>query len=193
MSERVYGSIRDTYCYEGSKVLKNKIGIRDQNALNDAERQLTSLRFEEPLPRGRFDVKHYCAIHHHLFQDIFAWAGEFRTIRIAKGSSMFCYPEFIANEMQVLFARMQSDILGTNLQRQEFAERAANFLAELNAIHPFREGNGRSQLTLLTLLAEQTGHPLKLKTFDPDGFLEAMIASFNGDISSLVLEILGRR
>ncbi len=191
MNERVYGSIKDPYCYVGSTVLKNKLNITDQPTLNEAERRLTSLRFEEPLAQGSFDVAHYCSIHHHLFQDIFPWAGEFRTIRIAKGKSMFCYPEFIAGEIKTLFSSLQVDIFEASLNRSLFAEKAANFLAELNAIHPFREGNGRTQLAFLTILAEHSGHPLNLKTFNPERLLAAMIASFQGDTSDLVTEIIG--
>jgi cell filamentation protein len=191
MTDRGYGAINDPYCYEGSTVLKNKLNIRDQERLAAAERQLTGLRFDEALPSGAFDVSHYCAIHNHLFQDIFAWAGEFRTVRISKGASMFCYPEFIAPEMQTLFIQLKSNIIAASLDRQEFANRAAIFLADLNAIHPFREGNGRTQLAFLTILSEQAGHPLNLQTFNPERLLAAMIASFNGDVTALAAEIMG--
>jgi cell filamentation protein len=68
-----------------------------------------------------------------------------------------------------------------NLDAQTFSRKAAHFLAELNAIHAFREGNGRSQLTFFALLADNAGHPLKIDKMDPDEMLAAMIASFNGD------------
>jgi cell filamentation protein len=191
MTESVYGSIKDPYCYKRSAVLKNKLSIRVQSELNEAERRLTSLRFEQPLPHGKFDVSHYCSIHQYLFQDIFAWAGQFRTIRISKGNSMFCYPEFIATEMENLFAQLHSSILGATIDRRGFAIKAANFLSDLNAIHPFREGNGRTQLAFLTVLSEQAGHPLNLKTFNPERLLTAMIASFDGDAEDLAAEING--
>jgi cell filamentation protein len=63
---------------------------------------------------------------------------------------------------------------------QAFAKQAAHFLAELNAIHPFREGNGRTQLTFLTLLAERAGHPLALWKMNPERIMKAVIASFGG-------------
>jgi cell filamentation protein len=71
----------------------------------------------------------------------------------------------------------------------EFARGAATFLAELNAIHPFREGNGRTQLTYLTLLAEKAGHPLDLDRLDPDAILQATIDGFNGSELALAHEI----
>ena len=64
---------------------------------------ITAQRGEEPLPRGRLGYAHYRAIHHHLFQDVFEWAGEAATGRVAKGDSMFCYPEHIDAEMRKLF------------------------------------------------------------------------------------------
>ncbi|MDE2446729.1 MAG: Fic family protein [Alphaproteobacteria bacterium] len=193
MTDHKYGVANDPYCYPSSTVLKNKLNIRSQLKLDAAERQLTGIRFEEALPRGTFDVAHYGSIHRHLFQDIFAWAGEFREIRIDKDASMFCYPEFIAREMDSLFMRLKPDVIETTLPRQDFAKKASLFLADLNAIHPFREGNGRTQLAFLKLLSEQVGHPLNLKTFSPERLLAAMIASFRGDVAALEVEILGEQ
>lgn len=192
MTDRDYRAFNDPYCYDGSTVLKNKLNIRDQGKFDVAERQFTSLRFDEPLPKGAFNVSHFCAIHHHLFQDMFGWAGQFRTVRISRSNSMFCYPEFITSEMESLFTQLEPNVLHSPLNRQEFAERAANFLANLNAIHPFREGNGRTQLAFLTILSEQAGHPLNLRTFNPERLLSAMIASFKGDVDALALEIMGK-
>jgi cell filamentation protein len=104
---------------------------------------------------------------------------------------MFCYPEFISTEMQNLFTQLKANLLAAVLDRQDFANRAANFLADLNAIHPFREGNGRTQLAFLTILSEQAGHPLNLQTFNPERLLAAMIASFKGDVTALASEIMG--
>ena len=104
---------------------------------------------------------------------------------------MFCYPEFIAPEMDRVFGLLHKNILVDVLDRQTFSIRAAEFLSELNAIHPLREGNGRTQLSFLTLLTEHAGHSLNLSTFEPERLLEAMIASFDGDTSGLVREILG--
>jgi cell filamentation protein, protein adenylyltransferase len=116
-----------------------------------------------------------------LFQDVYDWAGKIRTVRISKGGSMFCYPESIDREMSKLFGALarQKQFKGTTAD--EFVTRTAHFLAELNAIHPFREGNGRTQLTFLTLLAETAGHPLAMDRLEPDKVMQAMIKSFGGD------------
>jgi len=166
-------------------VLKNKLGLRDQGQLSAFEALSVAVRAEEPLPVGRFSAAHYCAVHRHLFQDVYGWAGRYRTVRMTKDRSPFCYPENIAGEMRALFARLRDADLLRGREAKAFAEEAAAFLAYLNAIHPFREGNGRTQLTFTALLAAQAGHPLDLSRLEPASFLQAMIASFFGDEAPL--------
>jgi cell filamentation protein len=83
MTHGGYDAFDDPYCYKGTFVLKNKAGLRDIDALRDFELEMSSLRAEEPLPTGRFDPAHYKAVHHHLFQDVYRWAGRYRTVRTA--------------------------------------------------------------------------------------------------------------
>ena len=185
----MYEAEQDTYCYVGTTVLKNKAGLRDQGALNDFETAMTFARAEEPLPVGRLSVTHYCRIHHHLFQDVYRWAGKYRTVRLSKAGSMFCYPEHIDREMTRLFGELKDEGFLRELEPDQFASGAAHFLSELNAIHPFREGNGRTQSTFLALVADQAGHPMDLDRLDPDAMLAAMIAGFNTDEESLAAVI----
>lgn len=177
----MYDAVEDPYCYPGTTVLKNKLNIRTQQELDAFEAEITAQRAEEPLPVGRLTYSHYLAIHRHLFQDVYAWAGKIRTVRISKGGSMFCYPESIDREMSKLFRELldQNHLRGTPLD--EFAGKAAHFLAELNAIQPFREGNGRAQLTFLALLGENAAHPLAMEHLVPEQVLQAMVGSFGGD------------
>jgi cell filamentation protein len=177
----MYDAAADPYCYPGTAVLKNIPDIRNQAALYEFEAAITAQRADEPLPAGRLGVAHYRAIHHHLFQDVYAWAGRFRTVRISKDGSAFCYPENIYREMKLLFKSLKDKHFLRDLPRERFATEAAKFLSTLNAIHPFREGNGRTQTTFLALLANRAGHPLNLDKLRPVAFLEAMIASFKGD------------
>lgn len=181
----MYESGPDPYCYPGTNVLRNRLGLRDQAQLDDFEALVTVQRSEEPLPGGRLGYAHYRAIHKHLFQDVFAWAGEVRTVRISKGLSVFCYPEHITGEMQKLFERLRAAKFLKGLSVEEFARQSAHVLAELNAIHPFREGNGRTQLVYLTLLADRAGHPLMLARMDPKSMFAATIMSFDGDETPL--------
>jgi cell filamentation protein len=155
--------------------------LRDAAELDAFEALSVAVRSEEPLPAGRFSATHYCAVHRHLFQDVYGWAGRYRTVRMSKDRSPFCFPENIAREMRGLFGRLQDADCLRGREKDGFTEGAARFLTYLNAIHPFREGNGRTQLTFTTLLAAKAGHPFELSRLDPEGFLQAMIASFFGD------------
>jgi cell filamentation protein len=181
----MYDAVTDDHCYPGTTVLKNKLDIRDADELAAFEAEVSDARADEELPPGDLDFKHFRAIHRHLFQDVYDWAGEVRTVRISKDSSMFCYPENIESEAKKLFMQLEQDNFLKDLPPKEFAERSAPFLAYLNAIHAFREGNGRTQLSFFLLLADQAGYTIELGRLDPDVFLDAMIASFKGDEAPL--------
>lgn len=180
----------DAYCYKGTTVLKNKAGLRRQDDLDRFEAIMTAQRFEEPVPSGRFGAAHYRALHRHIFQDVYTWAGRLRTVRIIKGESAFCYPEHIPGQLQQLFAELKRADGLRGLEANAFAERAAAFLATLNAIHAFRDGNGRAQTAFLVLLAYKAGHPLDMGRFRPGAFRDGMIASFYGREERLRAEIL---
>jgi cell filamentation protein len=176
----MYDAIDDPYTYENSTVLVNKLGLRSQSELDAFEAEISNARADEPLPEGALDFTHYKAVHHHLFQDVYEWAGQVRTVRLSKGGNPFCYPENIENQAAQLFGELRAANHLRDLDTAEFTRKVAHFLAELNAIHAFREGNGRSQLTFLALLADHAGHPLNLGKLAPDTMLAAMIASFDG-------------
>jgi cell filamentation protein len=185
----MYEAAKDPGCYPGSTVLRNIPDLRSQDELDRFEAAATTQRADEPLPAGRLSVSHYYAIHRHLFQDVFAWAGRPRTLRLGKSGSAFCYPEHIEREMRALFAGLKAGCYLRGLPPDRFAGEAATFLATLNAIHPFREGNGRTQMTFLALLADQAGHPLDLERLEPEPFLGAMVASFRGKTIDLAAHI----
>lgn len=187
----MYQAEPDPYCYPDTQVLRNKAGLTDADALEQFETAMTFARSEEPLPAGRLSITHYCAIHHHLFQDVYDWVGKLRTVRLTKGASTFCYPENIAREMRELFSWLRKRRYLRGLRPADFSRDAAHFLAELNAIHPFREGNGRTQLTFLALVANRADHPLDLDQLDPDAMLDAMIRSFNSNEAPLAAAIEG--
>lgn len=176
----LYDAFDDPNCYEGTTVLKNKLDLRTQDELTDFEHAIVSQRAEEPLPAGDLDQQHYCAIHRHLYQDVYDWAGELRTVRTAKGGNPFCYPEHMEAQLKKLFGEFAAAKQFRELDADEFAKAAAHFLAELNVIHPFRDGNGRTQLTFLKLIATAAGHNIDFNRLDAPAMLQAMIASFGG-------------
>lgn len=186
-----YRAVPDPYCYSGTTILRNRPGIRDQAALDRYEAFATADRAATPFPSGRLSVQHYRAVHHHLFQDVYRWAGRFRTIRMSKGGNMFCYPEHIAREMKRLFADLAESGFMSGLSADAFAGKAAHFLAELNAIHPFREGNGRTQLAFFGLVALRAGHDVVFTRLDRNAFLAAVIESFGGKEDRLAAQLRG--
>ncbi len=177
----MYDVFDDPYCYEGTSVLKNRLDLRTQDKLTEFEHAISSQRAEEPLPAGNLDQKHYCALHRHLYQDVYDWAGELRTVRTSKGGNMFCYPEHITAQLKKLFGKLAAAKKFRGLDADGFASAASNFLAELNVIHPFREGNGRTQLTFLKLLGTAAGHSIEFNRLDAPEMLDAMIVSFSGN------------
>jgi cell filamentation protein len=173
---------------EGSGVLKNRLGITDQSTLEQAEADIVAVRsFElsqKPL-LGHFDLAHLRAIHRHLFSDLYDWAGELRTIDISKGGNLFAHHARIEGAAATIFRQLAGEELLSRLGPDAFSDRAAYYLGELNALHPFREGNGRAQREFISHLAQASGYYLAWEGIDPAALLAASIASFHGDSSQL--------
>ena len=180
-----YAAEFDPLCYPGTTVLINLLDIRDQTELDEVELALFLTRADEPLPAGELDYPHYSSLHRHLFQDVYAWAGQPRSIRIGKGGSWFCYPEHIATEMARVFGELGNPDRLADLDRVSFAKHLAHIIAEINAVHPFREGNGRTQLTFLAMLAEHAGFTFNADILDRDRVIQAMVDSFSGSEAPL--------
>ena len=102
---------------------------------------------------------------------------------------MFCFPENISAQLKFVFSELKSKNFLKETNESEFALLAASFLADLNAIHAFRDGNGRAQLAILNLIALYAGHRSRLENIDSDRFLAGMISSFRGDNRILTEEI----
>ena len=172
------------YCYPPDyTVLRNRLGIQDAKALDAAERALVAQRLLEPVPAGDFDLDHLKAIHRHLFQDVYAWAGEVRTVEIAKGGSRFQPRRFIETGMADIHHRIVA--AGYFAGPDGFAEGAGPVLGDVNHVHPFREGNGRTQLQYLKQLAARAGHVLDLTRIDRAAWLDASRRSNTGDHAAM--------
>jgi cell filamentation protein len=91
----MYDAVPDTYCCPGTTVLKNIADLHDQASLDKSEATMTAARAEEPLPRGRWGVAHFRAVHKQLFQDVYLWAGKFRRVRMSKDGSAFCFQRIL--------------------------------------------------------------------------------------------------
>lgn len=178
--------------YSGSNVLKNKLGIRDDGELGRAERLLVAERLAEGLPASarRLNVNGLRAVHRHLFQDIYPWAGQFRGYTTGRGQAPFARPEFIQPALTELFDKLNGEKNLVGLERDTFANRAAHYVNEINAVHPFIEGNGRMQRVWLRNLADQAGYLLRLKVRSPEEWNEASRRGFHGDNSAVAELIL---
>jgi cell filamentation protein len=165
-------SAGDEYTYPDSQVLRNKAGLRDAAALEQFERTRVAIRALEPGPPRTFDYAHFRAIHLQLFQDVYEWAGQERTVAISKGCTPFANPLYIRSHAEKLFADLRKDGLLVGLRREEFARRAAYFMNELNMLHPFREGNGRVAREFLRQLAENAGYYLDPAHLTRDAWLK---------------------
>jgi cell filamentation protein len=175
------------YCYPDSDVLINKLDIRDLEKLHVFERRLTMLRLLELMDKpvgGKFDFKHLQAIHKYIFQDIYDWAGKVRTVDIAKGN-MFCNVKFIDSQADEIFTKLKVEKYLAGLDEETFVKRLAYYFSEINALHPFREGNGRSQREYIRLLALKNGYLIYFDRVTADEMLSASQKSFLCDYSEM--------
>ena len=145
-------------------VLKNRLGIRDQSRLTEIAAEFAYIRVAElaikPLP-GKLDSTHLRDIHRYTFQDVYPWAGNFRTVRTSRSDSFgFPPPIYIEQSLNDLFAKLAKENHLKQLDRDRFADRAGYYLSEINAVHAFRDGNGRAQREFLRTLALHAGHRL---------------------------------
>ena len=178
----------DHYIDPESGILKNRLGITDEALLEAAEADFVAERsreLSETSIQGHFDLAHLQAIHRHLFGDVYEWAGELRTVDISKGSSMFAHHAHIASAAAPIFKQLAEEKHLAGLDPGAFSDRAAHYLGELNALHPFREGNGRAQREFVSHLAHRTGYYVAWENVKRDEMLAASIASFKGDTAKL--------
>lgn len=174
----------DPYVYPGTSCLRNKLGIRDPEELARVEAEHTAIRIaqvaREPLA-GEYDLNHLKAFHRQLFGDIYAWAGELRTVAIAKDDSLFALPQHLETYLDGLFDELAREAFLRGLSREPFLERLTHYHAELNAAHPFREGNGRTQRAFLGQLARDAGYRLAWQRLNRERNIEASRASHKGE------------
>ncbi len=179
----------DSYVYPGSGVLRNKANILDPAALDAFEADASAVRMLEladhPL-EGPFDLPHLCDIHRYVFQDVYGWAGSLRTVDISRGASRFANFGLIENYLGLQLQGIARENCLRMLPPDTFVARLAYYMGEINATHPFREGNGRVQRLFCAQLAEQAGYFIDFATVDQTKMYAVMVASFNGNPQPLV-------
>lgn len=176
------------YCYPDTDILINKLNIKDEMNLFKAEERLTSIRLQElqniPI-KGNFDFEHLKQIHWYIFQDIYEWAGRTRTVDIGKGN-LFCTVACINDYAESVFNKYYMQCYSNKDDIGQFIEVLASNYGDLNALHPFREGNGRAQREFARELCLSCGFDFDLSCSTHKEMLEASVYSFNtGDSSKL--------
>lgn len=171
--------MQSRYCYQGTDILINKFDIRDNELLDKVEREITAinqLKLEAEPIKGDFDLKHLQQIHKFIFGDIYDFAGTIRSENISKGF-VFANAQFIEGAASDLFKKLKKEnfLIGKNMN--EFSERAAYYMAEINVLHPFREGNGRSTREFIRELAYKCGFELNWSKVDKEILFFASVKS----------------
>jgi len=177
------------YCHPGTDVLRNRFGVTDAAELERLERLHTRQRLVEGTPSGDFDLAHLQAIHRHLFQDVYEWAGDIREVEISKGGSRFLPRRFIATGMADVHRRLVEHGFLRGLEADRFAAEAARIIGDVNHVHPFREGNGRTQLEYLRQLADGAGQDFSATRLDPERWMEASRKAQVGDYQPMAQAI----
>ena len=175
------------YVDPNTGVLYNKLGITNAEELREAEYNATwvrGLELRSSPVLGQFDFDHLKAIHKSLFQDIYPWAGEERSVNFSKRvagepwwTTKFDRLEMLKVRMEVTGEYLREKNFLRELPREQFALEVAKVYVSLNAAHPFAEGNGRSTQTFLSQLATEAGHRLDFGRVDRDSWIHAAARS----------------
>lgn len=165
----------DPYCYDDCGVLKNKLGIKNQEILDKAEVEFSCNAIHElsfnPLI-GNYDFQHYCDFHKHIFGDIYEWAGKPRTVEMEKAEAVLGYmsieyakPDEISHAAEQILLEMKSRDWNS-MPLEEQAESLSNDLAALWKVHAFREGNTRTTITFICQFADSMGMLMDRELFE---------------------------
>lgn len=183
------------YCYPGTNTLVNKLNIKDYKLLEEYEKATVSLKLlslEKQGISGSFDVSHFLSIHKFLFDEIYLFAGLLRSENIAKDDFRFAEWEYIEDELNKLLDNLKAENYLQDLDKKTLAERLAYYIAELNVLHPFREGNGRTIREFIRQLALKNNYYLNFNLVSSQELLNASIKSIvdTSDLSNVIFKCL---
>lgn len=172
----------DPYVYNNG-VLINHFSIQDTASLNEIEAlfaaEAISELLQQPLP-DQFNLIHLCYLHQQIFMEVYPWAGSLRQVDICKGDTYFAKHADIESKCAALFDQLALEYNFKGLPIAEFCNKAGIFLSQLNFIHPFREGNGRTQRLLISQLALNNDIEINWLTVSNDAMRAASIAGEQG-------------
>lgn len=175
-------------CYEGTTVLINKFGIKDNSKLDMVERDITSALIAKAyinIPFKGVDFDFYKNLHRYVFSDIYEWAGSIRNVAMSKKGTRFCPPEKIEMSGTAIFEYLSKKSYFENFTGEEFVKELTELYCRLNYLHPFREGNGRIQRLFLSMLLKNIGKIIDFSKIDADLLMIATIKAVSGDVFML--------
>ena len=178
-------------CYEKTNCLINKLGIKDDNLLSVVEADITYgklLNLEKNPVNGNFDTPHYKAIHKYLFEDLYEWAGDFRKINISTKGTRFVESDRLDELCEKCFERLKACNYFRGYCYEDFVDNIVDFYCTLNMLHPFREGNGRTQRVFISQLIRYNGYDINFSKIDTDLLMIATIQSAHG-VTDLLTDI----
>ena len=187
--------MKDIYLYEDGQVLINKLGIRNQQELDDAEADYVTYRLKNlalhPL-KGSYNYEHFLQMHYYIFQDIYEWAGQQRKLNIYKeepvlGGLSVDYSDFA--DIQKDASQALNEMTDTKWHELSQVEKAKNFsksMAKLWKVHCFREGNTRTTITFCCQYADENGFPVNRALFEQNSqYVRTALVAYNAVFEDL--------
>jgi len=130
-------------------------------------------------------------LHRSFFQDVYSWSGEIRSVHLAKGDTVFAIPDHIETQARELFDKLQAENL-SDISLEILPARLAYYFAELNVLHPFREGNGRTQKLLFDEITRRVGLEIDWTLIGTEEFLDALVLAYHSQDYSKLEELFSR-
>jgi cell filamentation protein len=181
-----YGTGQDPYCYRGTRTLRNLLDITDETVLNHAERDISASAANEiEYCTPPYDLAALQKIHRQLFDELYDWAGEIRTIDISKDTTRLCTVSRIEPEASKLLNACAHRSWFIGLDREALIVAVAELFGDLNMTHPFREGNGRAQRILFEHLIIHAGFEISWWGVEQREWIQANIDAVVCDYSTL--------
>ena len=175
--------------YPDTRCLVNYFNIKDKPTLRRIDKRISSFRTAELLRKPiamPFNFDNLVAIHSHLFGDIYPSAGMIRR-SVRNKHSEFCQPEYIESSADTLFSKLRDENYLRNIDDiDDYINALAYYMGEMEALHPFMDGNGRATRFFFHEMSLKAGYEIGWGSADPDHFLEANVAALDGDYQALI-------
>lgn len=170
-------------CYEGTSCLINKFDIKDEKILSKIEAEISFAKSVELLKNPlihEFNTEYYKSIHKYLFSDLYDWAGKYRKINISKKGTKFVDYDKLEILSDRIFLRLKELDFFRGMSFSEFINEIVDIYCSLNMLHPFREGNGRTQRIFISELLKFNGYTINFSEINKDELMIATIYSAQG-------------